>query len=637
MLYNFRHKRQCGTQQCLSISIVDINNGGEDMKRNEDFLQKASLENQHAQYHVMNLMESFRAMNSTLELDEVLNKIMHFALNIVDTAEAGYIQMIDEPTEKLIIKAYVGFNHNIRFFKVDIGESITGKVYRDGSVKLITTRDEIYKSMGNLSKENFECIEKAHHNNQNIKSILSVPVSFGTKRIGVMTLHCFDIEDGLSETDLLLLQSFASQAAIALHNANLHTEVQKSLDEVTHLSQRLKEANTLLEKRTNIHNLLTELSVQNKGLNVMVLEMNKLMTRKLVYADYLEGKLVPQHDKHLAKSLDDIFFLFSTKTKPAHVSINDTAHFECYIYPIRSGSVFLGCLLVEGSSHLSQLDHIILEQGAPILSLEIMKLRSQTEIMYKKTYETYLQFLKIKNPQQALIVAKELGIHHHHFLQTAIIELEGNVDLHLLENNALLLLSHLKEKIRLENSILFSYNNKIIYFSSDQHDDHEAYFTEIIESIMKWWNERFTVVARAGISTGHYYPGQAEENHLKAEKALLYLKKQKKNGVLHYRNIGISSLFLHHPPDEIDAFLRETFSKLWTNREKNDELLHTLFTYIQHNRSMTSTAKELHIHANTLYHRMRKIENILDIDFNNYEDYLKVQLGFYLVKNFLVY
>ncbi|MFF2589168.1 helix-turn-helix domain-containing protein [Peribacillus butanolivorans] len=604
------------------------------MERKEALLQQLSIENQKAQYHVMNLMESFRAMNSTLELDEVLKKIMHFALNIVETAEAGYIQMYDEPSNKLIIKTYVGFNENISFFKVNIGESITGKVFRDGCIRLITTRKEIYDSMGDLSKENFDFIDKAHHDNQNIQSILSVPVSFGTKRIGVMTFHCFDIEDGLNETDLLLLQSFASQAAIALHNAQLHTEVQKSLDEVTHLSQRLKETNALLEKRTEIHNHLTELSVQNKGLKAIIIEMNKLMEKKLVYADYLEGKCYPQQRAPFTENLVDLFLLSINKTEPAYVSINETPQPVYYIYPIRSGSVFLGCLIIEGNTALSALDCIIVEQGAPILSLEIMKLRSQTEIMYKKTYETYQQFLKIKNPQQAEIAAEELGIHNHYFLQTALIELDGNVDLRSLENDALLLLTHLKEKITLENSLLFSYNNKITFFSSARDAVDETYITKIIESSIKWWNERFTVVVRAGISTGHYYPGQAEENHLKAEKALLHLKKQKKKGILHYRDIGISRLFLHHPPEEINSFLRETFSLLWTGQEKMDELLHTLFTYIQSNRSMTSTSKELHIHANTLYHRIKKIEDILDMDFNDHEDYLKVHLAVYLYKTF---
>lgn len=605
------------------------------MEQNEALLQQLSRENQKAQNHVMNLMESFRAINSTLELDEVLKKIMYSALKIVETAEAGYIQMYDAILDKLIVKTYVGFNENIRFFKVNIGESITGKVYRDGVIRLITSTEEIYNSMTNLSEENLEFITKAHQNSPTIKSILSVPVAIGTKTMGVMTFHCFDIEDGLSETDLLLLQSFASQAATALYNAQLHTEVQKSLDEVTHLSKKLKETNAMLEKRTEIHTHLTKLSVQNKGLEAIILEMNKLMERKLVYADYLEGNYVPQHIKHIATILDDIFLLFANKTEASYVSTYDSVQIDCYIYPIRSGSVFLGCLIVEGSTPLSQLDQLIIEQGALTLSLEIMKLRSQTEILYKKTYETYHRFLEIRNPQQAELVAQELGIHNDHFLQIALIEIDGNADLLSLENDALLLLAHLKEKLLLENSLLFSYNNKITVLSFTRDSAGEGIITNILKNGMNWWNERFTVVARVGISTGQYYPGKAKDYHLKAEKALLHLKKQKKKGLLHYRDIGISTLFLHHPAEEINSFLSETFSALWTNHETKDELLHTLFTYVQNNRSMATTAKELHIHTNTLYHRIKKVEDILKIDFNHYEDHLKVLLAVYLYNTFM--
>ncbi|RHW39838.1 GAF domain-containing protein [Lysinibacillus yapensis] len=605
------------------------------MERKETLLDQFNAENQKTQYHVMNLMESFRAINSTLELDEVLKKIMHFALKIVETAEAGHIQMYDASLDKLIVKSYVGFNDLIRDFKVSVGQSITGKVFRDGRLKLITKREEIYDRMSDLSEENFTIIDQAHPNNENIKSLLSVPVSFGTKRIGVMTFHCFDVEEGLNETDFLLLESFASQAAIALHNAQLHTEVQKSLDDVTSLSQKLKETNALLGKQNEIHRHLTELSIHNnKGLKGIILEMDRLMERKLVYADYLEGNCVPAQIKYYDKSLDDIFLIFANKTEPSYVSICDTVQIECYIYPIRSGSVFLGCLIVEGSSPLSQLDLLIIEQGAPILSLEIMKLRSQTEILYKKTYENYQNFLKIKNPQLAEIAAKELGLQHHPFLQSAIIELDGNVDLRSLENSALLLLTQLKEQIPLENSLLFSYHNKVLYFSSAQEAGGKTSMFKIIEKIINRWNEEFPVVARAGYCTGYYYPGQAEENQLKAEKALLHLKKQKKQGLLNYRDIGISTLFLNHSLEEIDAFLQETFSILWTNRENKEELLHTLFVYIKNNRSMTATAKQLHIHTNTLYHRIKKIEEILDLDFNHYEDYLKVQLAVYLYYTF---
>ena len=579
------------------------------------------------EHHVMNLLESFQAIHSTLELEEVLKKIIHFALNIADTAGAGYIQLYDETSNKLVVKTSVGFKEHIQQFRVNMGESITGKVFRDGNGKLLTTRSEIYNQMGDLNRKNFDLIDGAHDNNRNIKSMLSVPVSLGKERIGVMTIHCFEIEDGLNETDLLLLKSFAFQAATAIHNARLHTEVQQSLME-------LKETNVLLEKQTEIHNRLTRLSVLNKGLTTLMTEMNKMMDRNNFYIDYLEGNHFPQYNKHFNGRPDDLFLLFAHKTNPAYASIQDAeSTLDCYVYPIRSGSIFLGCLIVEGDSPLSQLDRLIVEQGAPILSLEIMKSRSQTEMMYKKTYEAYQQFLKMKNSRQAESAAKRLGIHHHSFLLTAIIELDGNEDFLSLENNALIFLTSLKKKMAMKNGILFSYNNKIIFFCSSQDAALEARMTRNIESSLTWWNERFSVTARAGISTGHYYPGQAEENHSKAEKALLHLKTQNKEGMLHYRDIGISRLFLHHSQEEIHSFLRETLSSLW--EDESQELLYTLLVYIQNNRAMTVTARELHIHTNTLYNRLRKIEKVLDLDFNCYEDYLRMQLAVYLYKNFV--
>jgi GAF domain-containing protein len=580
------------------------------------------------------LIESFRVITSTLELDDVLKKIMHYAIAIFRSTDAGYIQLFDECSKKLIVKSYVGFNDQIRSFRVSIGESIVGKVFRDGSVRLIGTTKEIYNSMADLSVENFNILHSAGAGEKTIKSLLSVPIMFGDKSIGVMTLHRFDREELPSERDLLLLQGFASHVAVAIHNAQLHEEVQKNLDEVTHLLTELEKTNERLLQRTEIHNHLTRLSIENRGLKSIMIEMNHLMEKTIIYADYLEGECYPADNLSFEKVLADLFLLFLNKIKPAYVSISDHIDLSCHVHPIRSGSVFLGCLIIEGDGPLSIRDRLIVEQGAPILTLEIMKIRSRTDILYRKTFEKYHEFLKIKNPLQAEMAAKEIGIDTQTFIQTIIIELSGNSDPHALENDSRSLLTRLNQILPVENSLLLSYNNKIIIFSTTNHDREQSRLSELIKDNIEWWNKRFTVVAQAGISTGLYYPGQAEENHNKAEQALLHLKKQNKKGVFHFREMGIGRLFLHHQSNEIESFLAETFSLLWTDQEKYKELLYTLISYVHNNGSMAVTAKGLHIHPNTLYHRIKKIEDILKVDFDNYEDYLKVQLAVYLNNSF---
>lgn len=602
--------------------------------RNENDHHQVKQDPLIVQHDMEIITESFRVITSTLDLDDVLKKIMDYAIAIFQSTDAGYIQLFDEQSKKLIVKSYIGFNDHINSFRVSVGESIVGKVFRDGCVRLIGSTKEIYDNMKDLSKENFRMLHNAAESNRTIKSLLSVPIMFGEKRIGVMTLHRFDREELPSERDLLLLQSFASHVAAAIHNAQLHGEVQKNLDTVTQLLTKLEETNQLLNQRTDIHNHLTRLSIENKGLKSIILEMNHLMKRTVFYADYLEGKCYPSGNLTFERVLADLFLLFIHKKIPAYVSISDDVDLTFYVYPIRSGSVFLGCLFIVGDDPLSITERLIIEQGAPILTLEIMKIRSRTDLLYRKTLEKYHEFLKVKNPLQAEMAAKELGIEPQTFSQTVLIDLSGSADSDSLENDTRSLLTRLNRILPAGNSLLFCYNNKIIFFSMANHDRELIRLGELIKDTIEWWNKTFSIAARAGISMGHYYHGQAEENHHKAEQALLHLKKQKQQGVLFFHEMGIARLFLHHQASEIESFLAETFSLLWTNQEKYQELLFTLISYIHHNASMQATSKNLHIHPNTLYHRIKKIEDILKLDFSNYEDYLKVQLAVYLYHSF---
>jgi hypothetical protein len=582
------------------------------------------------------LMESLRVITSSLELDDVLKKITRYASAIFKSTDAGYIQLFDENSEKLIVKSYIGFNDQISSFRVSVGESIVGKVFRDGCVRLIGTTKEIYESMTDLSEQNLTILHAAQLSTKNIKSLLSVPIMFGDKRIGVMTLQRFEREELPSERDLLLLQSFASHVAVAIHNAQLHEEVQKSLGEVTHLLTKLEETNQLLQQRTEIHNHLTRLSIENRGLKSIIMEMDHLMEKTVIYADYIEGKCYPTDNLPYEKFLGDLFLLFINKTNPAYVSISEDGNLSFHVHPIRSGSVFLGCLIIVGDDPLSMTDRLIVEQGAPILTLEIIKVRSKTDILYRKTFENYHEFLKIKNPFQAEMAVKELGIETQSFIQTVVIEMSGNVDQDALENETRSLLTRLNRNLPAENRLISSYNNKIIIFSTTRHEREQTRQIELIEKNIERWNKMYTVAARAGVSTGPYYPGQAEDNHNKAEQALLHLKKQNKKGVFHFREMGIGQLFLNHQSSEIESFLSGALSPLWTDQEKHQELLATLMSYVHHNRSMVSTAKALHIHTNTLYHRIKKIEDLIGADFDSYEDYLKVQLAVYLYNVFYI-
>jgi len=93
--------------------------------------------------------------------------------------------------------------------------------------------------------------------------------------------------------------------------------------------------------------------------------------------------------------------------------------------------------------------------------------------------------------------------------------------------------------------------------------------------------------------------------------------------VLDYNDLGILT-WLDIPDDELRQLL-EDFSALM-HAEKNRELLHTLKIYLENNMNYSLTAEKLYVNINTIRRRIEKINELVDMDWNNYYTRMKVGL-----------
>lgn len=60
----------------------------------------------------------------------------------------------------------------------------------------------------------------------------------------------------------------------------------------------------------------------------------------------------------------------------------------------------------------------------------------------------------------------------------------------------------------------------------------------------------------------------------------------------------------------------------------NKDYFVTLAKYIETNKNHKITANQLHIHPNTLYHRLKKIERTLNIQFDRENDWLNLLVAY---------
>ncbi|MGQ9631256.1 MAG: GAF domain-containing SpoIIE family protein phosphatase [bacterium] len=164
------------------------------------------------------LMEVSTIVNSTRELDELLDLVMELSKNVLK-AEASSVLLIDEKSQELYFESALGEKANaVKSIRLKMGEGIAGWVAKEGKPLLVSdvTKDpRFYKKADEKTK--FQT-----------KSILCVPLRTKKRIVGVVeVLNRLESAGGpaFTEEDIPFFTALAHQSAIAIENAILYREV----------------------------------------------------------------------------------------------------------------------------------------------------------------------------------------------------------------------------------------------------------------------------------------------------------------------------------------------------------------------------------------------------------------------------
>ncbi len=159
------------------------------------------------------------AITKTLNLQEVLQIVLDKAIELLK-AEYGSIMLLNKDTEELKIFVAHGLSQDIiRNTRIKLGESVTGKVAKEGKPRILLkgVRDSISKSC----KKNNELLAS-----------MSVPLKVKGEVIGVLNISGKKDGGNFTLEDLNLLEAFAANASTAIHNARLYNQIQKRVEEL---------------------------------------------------------------------------------------------------------------------------------------------------------------------------------------------------------------------------------------------------------------------------------------------------------------------------------------------------------------------------------------------------------------------
>lgn len=154
------------------------------------------------------LIEISRGLASTLDLDVLLDRIVHAAADLSNATEAS-ILLFDESKGELVFQAATN-NPQVRGLSVPVGGSIAGWI--------ISNRKPIIIEDVNKDDRYFRNIAEA--SNVTIKSLLGVPLVTKNKVIGA--LEAINKKNGgFTSEDQEILMTLGAQAAIAIENTRL--------------------------------------------------------------------------------------------------------------------------------------------------------------------------------------------------------------------------------------------------------------------------------------------------------------------------------------------------------------------------------------------------------------------------------
>jgi two-component sensor histidine kinase/putative methionine-R-sulfoxide reductase with GAF domain len=177
--------------------------------------------------HLRLLSETIAAVNSTLDLEEVLGLVARKVAGALE-ADACFVYLYDDQSDELVLRATHGtrVEEMTKTPRMRPGEGITGTAAEARSPIMIPSQahlDERFKAFPNLPEDQYE-------------SILAVPILVREKLAGALNVRTIAPRE-FSHAEIDLLVAIAGQVAQTIEHAKLYADAQARVSELEALAK----------------------------------------------------------------------------------------------------------------------------------------------------------------------------------------------------------------------------------------------------------------------------------------------------------------------------------------------------------------------------------------------------------------
>jgi sugar diacid utilization regulator/GAF domain-containing protein len=520
------------------------------------------------------LLETNKLLTRSFNVEFVLKTMVQAAYDLVDISDTIILYLYDEKDNVLRFAEGVGVDleilKNIAFAP---GESLTGRTYSTRKSQLFAKKDDIQENMANISEENYYYYFKGVGERE-VRSAFCVPLLYQDECLGVIVMDNFETDDIFTEDEINIIKIIADQSSIAIVNSRLYHD--------------LKNKNEQLHYSLNIHHKFTEIILDGGGINKILSLLSRILEDEAQFK----------------------------------VSI-DLDH-EKYYFPIIRGKETLGYIKLSKQhiGFITPLNMVAIEQAATALTLELVKQNALYEKELHFREEMFQQMIDGMPQSEIKHITEKLELDYQDDFECVVIE--GRKET-LWRPEATLD----KERFvrRIETICKSFYNTSFVFTKAFQTVmvvpvKNKTMTKELVKAINIEIGEDKGMVFGIGRKTVIH---NLIDSYREAVEAVRYGKRVEKGSYINYSELGVERLWQKIDQPTLDFYVSDQLGPLLA---MNIEYFETLATFIETNKNHKLTADRLHIHPNTLYHRLRKIEKALNIEFDRENDWLNLVVAY---------
>jgi GAF domain-containing protein len=358
-------------------------------------------------------------LSSELDLGQVLDAIVDRARALA-SAPIGYVMLVDPARGEIAMNAVAGVtSEEFRAIRLDIGAGLGGLAAAEGHP--FYTSDYLNDGRFRHRRPVDEQVRAV-----GIKSILGVPMRARDELVGVLYVADRAVRV-FSAGDVEVLVSLAQHAALAIHTARLYEHATAALTQTSRTTELLAQQNEQLRRVDDAQRQLSEVALAAEGLEGIVALVADLAGAPVVVLDehhrplasagepsdafgarLAQEGIAPEQRRAaaIAKVLSSISGSAATVLEP-HAPERPAARL---VVPVVGRGEVLASVWVECPPERIGDERPLVEQGARVVALELLKERSVAEVARRQRWELLDDLLAERPPARDALQRRALGL-----------------------------------------------------------------------------------------------------------------------------------------------------------------------------------------------------------------------------------